>query len=117
VVAAGVVGLHGALAAAGAHFLDEVGVGDGDGAHQIGLGLVGIAEAGDEGGGTDRVGRAADCGGRVLVGCCCGGRVVGEWARRTFAVPGLLGHDDGVSRGLFLVVCVASPMARSGIIR
>jgi len=68
VVAARVVGLYGALAAAGGHLLDEVGVGDGDGAHQVGLGLVGIAEAGDEGGGTDRVGRAADCGGRVLVG-------------------------------------------------
>lgn len=99
VVAAGVVGLHGALAAAGAHFLDEVGVGDGDGAHQVGLGLVGIAETGDEGGGTDRVGRAADCGGRVLVGYCCGGRVVGDWAGRTLAVPGLLGHDGDVSEG------------------
>jgi hypothetical protein len=35
----------------------------------------------------------------MLVGCCCGGRVVGEWAGRTLAVPGLLGHDGGVSRG------------------
>lgn len=95
VVAAGIVGLHGALAAAGAHFLDQVGVGDGDGAHQVGLGLVGIAEAWDEGGGTDRVGRAADCGRRVLVGCC-GGRVVEEWARRTLAIVGLLGHGCGV---------------------
>jgi hypothetical protein len=25
--------------------------------------------------------------------------VVGEWARRTLAVPGLLGHDGGVSKG------------------
>jgi hypothetical protein len=35
----------------------------------------------------------------VLVICCFGGRVVGEWARRTLAVPGLLGHDGGVIRG------------------
>jgi hypothetical protein len=35
----------------------------------------------------------------VLVGYCCGGRVVGGWAGRTLAVPGLLGHDGGVSRG------------------
>lgn len=95
--AAGVVGLHGALAAAGAHFLDQVGVCDGDGAHQVRLGLVAIAETRDVGGGTDRVGRAADCGGRVLVGCC-GGRVVGGWARRTLAIVGLLGHDVGGER-------------------
>jgi hypothetical protein len=31
----------------------------------------------------------------VLVGCCCG-RVVGEWARRTLAIVGLLGHGCGV---------------------
>jgi hypothetical protein len=33
----------------------------------------------------------------VLVGCC-GGRVVGGWARRTLAIVGLLGHDVGGER-------------------
>jgi hypothetical protein len=83
VVAAGVIGLHGAFAAACGHFLDEVGVGDGDGAHQVRLGLVGIAEAGDEGCWADGVGHAADCGRGGLVGA----RVLLYWAR------GGSGHD------------------------
>lgn len=59
-VAAGVVFLDGAFAAVGAHFLDEGVVGDGDGAHEVGFGLVDIAEAGDEGRRADGVGHAAD---------------------------------------------------------
>jgi len=94
VVAARVIGLHGAFAAASAHFLDEVGVGDGNGAQEVGLGLVDIAEAGDEGGRADRVGHAADWGGGLV--WCCVGRAVGGWARRTLAIVGLLGHDGVV---------------------
>lgn len=63
VVAAGVVGLYGTLAAAGAHLLNQILVGDGDGAHEVLLRLVGVGEAGDEGRRADRVGRAANCGG------------------------------------------------------
>jgi hypothetical protein len=60
VVAARGVGLHGAFAAASGHFLDQIGVRDGDGAHEVGLGLVDVAETGDPGGGADGVGHAAD---------------------------------------------------------
>lgn len=64
VVAAGVVGLYGTLAAAGGHLLNQVLVGHGDGAHEVLLRLVGIGEAGDEGRRADGVGCAADCGGK-----------------------------------------------------
>jgi hypothetical protein len=66
VVAAGGIGRDGAFAAAGGHFLDESGVRDGDGAHEVGLGFVDVAEVGNVGGGADGVGDAADWRGELV---------------------------------------------------
>ena len=60
VVAARVVCLDGPFAAGAVHFFDQGGVGDGDGAEQVGGLGVGAGEVGDVGAGADGAGGAAD---------------------------------------------------------